>query len=66
MSDGKGLQAFGHGHPIRAEILRLVAEDKSQSLAPDDLRPKLDGEPEDEVIRYHLAVLRSVGLLPDT
>lgn len=51
-------------HPLRLQILALIAKDGSRSLDPKDLRRVLPKRPAIPVIGYHLKALRAVGLIP--
>ena len=58
------LQDRARRHPLRLQILALIAKDGSRSLDPADLRRELPTRPAVAVIKYHLKALREVGLVP--
>jgi DNA-binding transcriptional ArsR family regulator len=47
-------------HPIRAEILGLLAE---MEAAPDEVRHHLPCAPSQATVAYHLTVLERAGLI---
>jgi hypothetical protein len=58
------LQDRARRHPLRLQILALIAKDGGRSLDPDDLQRELPTRPAAAVIEYHLKALREVGLVP--
>lgn len=66
LSEGERLEALqeqARKHTLRLKILAL-AQNRHQSLDPEDLRWELIERPAVTVIEYHLAVLDRAQLLP--
>lgn len=58
------LQDSARRHPIRLNVLALVAKDDARSLDSDDLSGELPKRPDSAVVSYHVKVLQSTSLLP--